>query len=294
MKEDTYEVKEANWEKINNDKYGQIKFRKKKNSSKRFFKLIIFIFIAMLSGAISSNYIVEKKYSKIVEVNNQKFNIEDHKLKNQVQNEEYSNITRVAETIGPTVVGIMIKPEGSSHNEKQINSSGVIFDSNGYIVTNYYVVQGKNEIAVKLPNGQSYLKAELIGIDVLSNLAVIKIEAKNLPIAKFGDSSKLRVGDIAIAIGNPLGEESVGIVTSGIISARNKKIQLKDTKCKILQTNASINQDNNGGALCNKEGEVIGINSLKLGDQNFKVIEGIGSAIAINEVKTILDKIMKP
>lgn len=293
MKEDTYEVKEANWEKMNNDKYGQIKFRKKKNNSRRFFKLIIFIVIAMLSGAISSNYIVEKKYSKIVEVNNEKLHVRDEKVKNQIKNEEYSNITRVAEIVGTTVVGIMSKPQGSSQNEKQINSSGVIFDPNGYIVTSYYVVEGKNEISVKLPNGRSYLKAKLIGVDVLSDLAVIKIEAKNLPIVKFGDSSKLRVGDSAIAIGNPLGEQSVGTVTSGIISARNKKIQLKKTEYKILQTDASINQGNSGGALCNKQGEIIGINSLRVGDKKFKVTEGVGVAIAINEVKTILDKIMK-
>ncbi|WDU84681.1 S1C family serine protease [Caloramator sp. Dgby_cultured_2] len=111
-------------------------------------------------------------------------------------------------------------------------------------------------------------------------MAVLKVNATNLPVAKFGDSSSVRVGDIAIAIGNPLGEEFAGSVTMGVISAINREITVEDRKYKVIQTDASINQGNSGGALCNENGEVIGINTLKITSA-----EGMGFAIPINEAK---------
>ncbi|HBF76402.1 MAG TPA: protease, partial [Clostridiaceae bacterium] len=130
--------------------------------------------------------------------------------------------------------------------------------------------------------------ATLVGADKKTDLAVLKIDAGNLPVAKFGDSSKVRVGDLAIAIGNPLGQEYAGTVTVGFISAVNRNINMDGRKYKVLQTDASINPGNSGGALCNEAGEVIGINSLKA-----KQSEGMGFAISINEAIPIIQSLMK-
>lgn len=293
--EDNENVKEVNWESINEDKCGEIKFRRRRYTIKKFFREIAFILIAILSGAVSSNYIVDKKYSEILGENNKGADIktiDSNKEKLNIDANK-NEIAKVAEKVGPTVVGITKTSSGPLGNVNKEMGSGIIFNSDGYIVTNYHVIQGSNDISVKLPNGKSYIKAKLIGADSTSDLAVIKIEAANLPTAKFGDSSKVQVGDLAIAIGNPLGEEFAGTVTSGIISARNRKIQYGGAIYKVLQTDAAINPGNSGGALCNADGEVIGINSLKLGDGQYQNVEGMGFAIAINEVNPIIDQIMK-
>lgn len=196
-----------------------------------------------------------------------------------------NSITKVAESVGPAVVGISNKTEGYFGQEDQGSGSGIIFDPNGYIVTNNHVIDGAQKITIKLSTGK-VLNASLVGTDRRSDLAVIKVDAKNLPVAKFGDSSKVKVGDVAIAIGNPLGEEFAGTVTAGIVSATNRKIQYAGAVYKLIQTDAAINPGNSGGALCNDAGEIIGINSLK------EKAEGIGFAISINEAKDIIKSLM--
>jgi serine protease Do len=235
-------------------------------------------------------YIVNKRYSEITNINENNLN-----NKNTISNTEIQSnaIGRVAEMVGPAVVGITKSTKGTLNGENKSTGSGIILDPNGYIVTNYHVIEGADQINVKLANSVKSLKAKFIGSDSTSDLAVIKIEAKNLPTAKFGDSSKVRVGDIAIAIGNPIGEEFAGSVTAGIISALNRKIQYGGSVYKVLQTDAAINPGNSGGALCNAIGEVIGINSLKLGGSIQQNIEGIGFAIASNEASDIVEQIMK-
>ncbi len=196
-----------------------------------------------------------------------------------------NSITKVAESVGPAVVGISNKTEGYFGVEDQGSGSGIIFDPSGYIVTNNHVIDGAQKITVKLSTGK-VLDASLVGKDTRSDLAVIKVNAKNLPVAKFGDSSKVKVGDVAIAIGNPLGEEFAGTVTAGIVSAINRKIQYGGALYKLIQTDAAINPGNSGGALCNEAGEIVGINSLK------EKAEGIGFAISINEAKDIIKSLM--
>ena len=175
------------------------------------------------------------------------------------------------------------------------SGSGIIFKSDGFIITNYHVIEGATEIKVKLSN-DNVLKATVVGTDAISDLAVIKVEASNLPIAKFGDSSKVKVGDLAIAIGNPLGEQFSGTVTAGIISALDRRINIVDKKTgeqtiyKVIQTDAAINPGNSGGALCNIYGEVIGINSLKINSASGT--DGMGFAINTNEAKEIINDLM--
>jgi serine protease Do len=133
------------------------------------------------------------------------------------------------------------------------------------------------------------LDASVLGVNQQADLAVIKVEAKNLPAVKFGDSSTLKVGDIVIALGNSLGQEFPS-VTAGIISALNRKIEYNGTVYRVIQTDAATNSGNSGGALCNIKGYVIGINSLKMGsDSN---VEGISFAININDAKNIIKSLM--
>ncbi|MBV1816690.1 PDZ domain-containing protein [Clostridium cochlearium] len=283
------EIKDVRWESINPDK-GNIKFRNNKSHSriKKFLKLVAFILIAVISGSISGYYVVDKKINNIENSETYKGNpiISE---KTPMKSTDKSSITRVAESVGPAVVGISNKSENFWGEVDKGSGSGIIFKPDGYIVTNYHVIEGASQVTVKLSSGKVF-PAKIVGYDKRSDLAVIKIEANNLPTAKFGDSSKVNVGDLAIVIGNPLGEEFAGSVTAGIISALNRRVEHGGAIYKVLQTDAAINPGNSGGALCNENGEVIGINSLKIGAT--ANVEGMGFAISINEAKEIIDSLM--
>lgn len=165
--------------------------------------------------------------------------------------------------------------------------SGVIIREDGYIITAYHVIEDATKIKVTLKNGETY-DAELIGSDSDNDTAIIKIEKTGLTAAIMGDSDNLNVGQTAIAIGNPLGQLG-GTVTTGIISALDREIDLGDTIMNLLQTNAAINPGNSGGALFNSRGELIGITIAKSSGSD---VEGLGFAIPINDVKDIVTDIL--
>ena len=169
--------------------------------------------------------------------------------------------------------------------------SGVIVDSDGYIITCAHVVDGADSITVKLTNGDSY-EAKLIGSDTQTDIAVIKIEASGLVAASIGDSDKVVVGETAIAIGNPLGSLG-GTVTSGIVSALNREIEIDGQKYTLLQTDASINPGNSGGGLFDIDGNLIGIVNAKSSDPSSETtIEGLGFAIPINQAINIAEQLV--
>lgn len=165
--------------------------------------------------------------------------------------------------------------------------SGVIIRSNGYIVTNNHVISGANKITVRLKSGETY-DASLVGRDVKTDLAVIKINETDLPTAIMGSSSQLVVGELAVAIGNPLGQLG-GTVTEGIISALDRDIVIDGESMKLLQTSAAINPGNSGGGLFNQYGELIGIVNAKSSGSG---IEGLGFAIPIDTAKVVIDQII--
>ncbi|VBB08361.1 peptidase s1c [Lucifera butyrica] len=202
-------------------------------------------------------------------------------------------VVRAAEKVGPAVVGITNKAyamdpfQGKTLVEQGVGS-GVIFDSNGYIVTNNHVVAGAEQITVSLADGR-VMQGKVLGADPVTDLAVVKVDATGLPTAQFGDSSTLRVGEPAIAIGNPLGLEFQGSVTAGVISALNRSIEIGERKFKLIQTDAAINPGNSGGALVNADGVVVGINSAKV---SVPGVEGMGFAIPINMARPIIKELI--
>ena len=196
----------------------------------------------------------------------------------------------VAAKVGPAVVGIINKTNAISffNMASESSGSGVIINEEGYIVTNFHVIENARELKVILNTGKEY-PATVVGYDARSDLAVLKIEEKDLVYANFGDSSYVNVGSRVIAIGNPLGTELMGTVTQGIISAVNRTVNIADKTLTLLQTDAAINSGNSGGPLVNAYGEVIGINSVKMSATG---VEGIGFAIPSNEVKLVVDDLI--
>ena len=172
--------------------------------------------------------------------------------------------------------------------------SGFILTNDGYIVTNYHVIEGAESIQVTTYDNNSY-DAKLIGYDESSDVAVLKIDAKGLTPVTLGDSDNMNVGDSVIAIGNPLGELTFSL-TSGSVSALNRKITISNTAMNLIQTDCAINSGNSGGALFNSHGEVIGITNAKYsssGNSSSASIDNIGFAIPMNSVKSIITSIIE-
>lgn len=217
-------------------------------------------------------------------------------------------IPEIAKKVGPSCVGVVnktkVEPQKfydpfsgryyytSDPNEntliEQGSGSGIVISADGYVVTNEHVVEDATEISVILNTGEEYT-AKLVGADDKSDLAVLKIDASGLVPATLGNSENLEVGELVVAIGNPLGQELFGTVTDGIVSALNRTMTVDSRTYNLIQTNAAINPGNSGGALVDRFGNVIGINTIKL--SNTKV-EGIGFAIAISEAKPIIADLM--
>lgn len=165
--------------------------------------------------------------------------------------------------------------------------SGVIITQDGYIATNNHVIEDASKVTVRLTSGEEY-EAKLIGTDEQTDIAVLKINAENLTAVTFGDSDTLVVGDVAIAVGNPLGQLG-GTVTNGIISALDREIELENQTMRLLQTNAAINPGNSGGGLFNSQGELIGLVVAKSAGSN---VEGLGFAIPSNVVAEVVQSLI--
>ena len=202
-------------------------------------------------------------------------------------------LIRASEEVAPAVVNIRIIQLTVEDYDSFFNvvprggqGSGVIFDKEGYILTNEHVIHQAKEITVVLPDGRE-LEGKLIGSDPSVDLAVVKITAENLPLAKFGNSDKLRAGDFCIAIGNPFGLQNS--LTFGVISATGRHIGTPPGKIleNLIQTQAPINPGNSGGPLIDLEGEVVGINTAII-----PYAQGIGFAIPINTAKEIINELI--
>ena len=213
--------------------------------------------------------------------------------------EDALSTEEIAAKVSPCVVQIITYVEQTSFNPFQSftaapkkteygSGSGIIISEDGYLVTNNHVIADADQIMITLSSGEEF-EASLIGTDAKTDLAVLKIDGSGLPAAELGDSSSLAVGEPAIAIGNPLGQQFSGSVTLGIISSLNRKITIDGTTYNLIQTDAAINSGNSGGALVNRHGQIIGINSVKISASG---VEGLGFAIPIDDAKPIIEDLM--
>ena len=171
------------------------------------------------------------------------------------------------------------------------SGSGFIISNDGYILTNYHVIEGSDSISVSLFSGTNY-EAKLIGYDESNDIAVLKVEAQDLVPVVLGDSDKMNVGDTVVAIGNPLGELTFSL-TSGSISAKDREVTFdRSISMKLIQTDCAINSGNSGGALFNLYGEVIGVTNAKYSGSSSATIDNIGFAIPLNSIRDIVQSII--
>ncbi|MGB4614025.1 MAG: trypsin-like peptidase domain-containing protein [Erysipelotrichaceae bacterium] len=263
--------------------YEETNKKPKKDNKLLHYILIAFISISFgfLGGSIYSKLNPNKEiiYQNIPIVENTVTNNDDLSVQQVVLKVQDSVVQIKVESLITGFLGQTLKNEGAG--------SGVIISEDGYIVTNNHVIEGVSNIYVTLNNNKEY-KATLVGADVKTDLAVIKIEGNDFVSASIGDSSSAIVGDTAIVIGNPLGEFG-GTVTTGIISALNRDIIIDNQAMNLLQTNAEVNPGNSGGGLFNSKGELIGIINAKILANN---VEGIGFAIPSNDVSIIVEQII--
>lgn len=280
--------------------------KKKKGKRKRglganIMALILVAVISATAGGVTSAVVTSKYLAKNNNINSNKSNTNTQISSSNTPTSTLGtlSIPDIAKKVGPAVVGVSTKsfPKNLGYGfviEGQPGlGSGIIFDEKGYILTNYHVVEGAQTINVIFNNGKE-ASAKVINSDPNYDVAVIKItdESVKMPgVAEFGDSDSLQVGETAVAIGNPLGTDLLGSVTSGIISAVDRTIDERNADLKMIQTNAAINAGNSGGPLINSKGQVIGINTEKKVGTG---VEGLGFAIPINQIKPKIQTLMTP
>jgi len=245
-------------------------------------------------------------FSEISYQNNENNNSNSSINTNLISLANYSEVgTSVAKKILPSVVGIKVEYSISSIFNQNMSStgeaegSGIIISQDGYILTNnhivnntssssYYEVGEASKVTVTLYNDETEYEGTIVGTDEQTDLAVIKIDKTGLTAAVLGNSDNVQVGEFAMAVGNPLGMQSS--VSSGMISAVNRKVTSDGFTFNLIQTDTAINSGNSGGALVNSKGEVIGINTLKMSGSG---IEGMGFAIPINSAKPIYEQLIE-
>lgn len=278
----------------------QGKHPKKKRTWPRI--IALFLAVILVSGATSfivANYVVGKKdYSVPAPSVSDQGDGEialppetSEGLQNTEVTAPHSNITGIANKVAPTVVEVSTESKTTHPFFGDFIAggagSGVIVTEDGYIVTNNHVIEDATSIQIRTSDGEIY-PAELVGRDAETDLAVLKVDATGLPTATFADSDYLEVGDLVIAVGNPLGTLG-GTVTDGIISALNREIEIEGQKMTLIQTSAAVNQGNSGGGLFDANGDLVGIVNAKSSGSG---IEGLGFAIPANLAKDVVAQIM--
>ncbi len=325
-KDVVYEIKKDDTNKKSNFKTVQNSSKKEKKvkSNTSFGKTVLIPFVSGVVGCaivVGTCFGVPSIKERILGNNNSSTgNSSNSNLSGYVSQTSLSNYSDTAvyaaNKILPSVVGIkveynvnsMLSMFGSQGQSQTATAtgSGIIISEDGYILTNnhivstdsssssssnnnFYSVSKATKVTVTLFNDTTEYEAKIVGTDEQTDLAVIKIEKTNLPKAEFADSDNIKVGEFAMAVGNPLGMQSS--VTCGVISAVNRKITDSDGKeFTLIQTDAAINAGNSGGALVNSQGQVIGINTLKLQGTG---IEGMGFAIPINSTTDITSQLIQ-
>ena len=285
-----------------NKQYGGFYVPHRRVDKKRFSvgMLILTAVLAAIIGAVSSIAVLIPAFSPDTISDNKVYDGATQNSVNINIDKTAANVVEaVAEKVTPSVVGIRTTTSIMSFfggtSETSGDGSGVVYSANGYIITNYHVISGalsgnsgKIEVFPDSSSAEGY-PATVVGYNISSDLAVIKINAKNLTPVEFDDSDNLKVGQYVITIGNPGGLEFMDSVTYGVISGLDRVVS-SDLGVKLIQTDAAINPGNSGGALVNTNGKLVGINSAKIVSEEF---EGMGFAIPSNTVKEICKNIIE-
>lgn len=300
MEEDNNKISENSKSSKNviNDKI----FIKEKTKNINLFASIVIGLVTGIVTSAATTYLyinkVEQKTESSVDSNKSE-TVTNNGTKYEITQVE-NPVVAIADVAGKSVVGVTVRSVsntvfgGTSTSDSE--GSGIIYTTDGYIVTNYHVIenaisnQSISKVYVTLPNSDEEIEASIIGADSVTDIAVIKIQKEGLSAATFDDSNNLKVGELVVAIGNPLGRELAGSITVGYVSALNRTLTSNGRTYKLLQTDAAINPGNSGGALVSSSGKVIGINTVKIGATD---VEGIGFAIPSNIAKPIVDELIK-
>ena len=247
---------------------------------KRYFKYFMFYLVTVISAIIAVKVYTYFFPSSTV--------ITENKTINETKLTEES-IESSIESVYDSVVTV----EAYQGDTKVSSGTGFIYktdDDKGYILTNHHVIKSANKIIVILSNSEGY-EVKLLGSDKYTDIAVLSIDKKRVTkVAKLGDSSAIKLGSTVITVGSPMGSDYSGSITRGIISGKDRLIESEGILTNVIQTDAAINPGNSGGPLVNLAGEVIGITSMKLAQEE---IEGMGFAIPINDVKTYVENLEK-
>lgn len=305
----TYADSGANYSRNNNYNYGGTTFyarppKQKKNKKKGAFGAGTVIAAALLAAIIGAGSGIAAVTLSSKNGSNTSSpitsSVSGSNVNINIDETAESVVEAVAKKVTPSVVGIRtttsVRSFFGSSNESTGEGSGVVYSADGYIITNYHVISGavtnksgsKIEVFTDTLDSDSY-EATVVGYNISTDLAVIKINAKGLTPAEFSDSSKLKVGQYVITVGNPGGLEFMDSVTYGVISGLNRVVS-SDSDVKLIQTDAAINPGNSGGALVNTKGQLVGINSSKIVSEEF---EGMGFAIPSNTVAEICKNIIE-
>jgi serine protease Do len=257
--------------------------------------IVSMVVVAFITSIVSSafTYVIIDSNAK----NNVSTTESGKNVKYEIQSTD-SPVVAIAQKCSPSIVGVTVNYVTQSMfgtlDDGGSEGSGIIYSSDGYIITNYHVISSalSNSTAtinINLPNVKESIPATIVGSDKVSDLALLKIDKTGLTAVEFGKSSDTKVGELAVAIGNPLGMDFAGSVTVGYISAVNRKVTTGGRTYNLIQTDAAINSGNSGGALVNSKGQVIGINSIKVQETG---VEGLGFALPIDDVKPIIEELL--
>lgn len=267
------------------------------NGGKQIGMLFLGLAGGVIGGIISTSLVLDAKGIDKIQTNVKGENGTTNSIVTSYNFATVENpVVAISKQVGPSVVGIKVTYQAQTffgETQAEGEGSGIVYSKEGYIITNYHVVEEaikstKAKVEVLLANGET-LEAKVIGGDAVTDIAVVKVESGKLTAAEFGDSDGVEVGELAVAIGNPLGQEFAGSVTVGYISAVNRTMTAEGTTYNLIQTDAAINSGNSGGPLVSSSGKVIGINTAKIAATG---VEGMGFSIPINEVLPIVEELI--
>lgn len=266
-------------------------YKTKRYNGFNFFKnnyvIIIICFLVAILGGVFGSF----AYNAFSSVNDEFLSDKSESVSKEAKKEKLSYKNNSVADAVDKVADCVVDVDAQIYNKRVVEEnvgSGLIYSSDGYIITNEHIIRGAKKVKVTLNNGNIY-DASIIGSDAKNDVAILKINEINLTPIIFGDSSEIRKGEDIFVIGNPLGELS-GSVTNGIISSKNREIELEGTKMSLIQTNAEINSGNSGGGVFKLTGELIGVVIAKSTGED---LEGLGFVIPSNTVKTCVENLIK-